>query len=61
MPRIKNLTSQQLYKISKDSHYEVFDCLLSKSISLALSQKWEKIPFIIHMYLFISGLKPKMG
>jgi TnpA family transposase len=39
MPRIKDLKSQQLYRINKDVSYGVFDSLLTKTISLELIEQ----------------------
>lgn len=36
MPRIKDLKSQQLYKVGKHHSYGVFDPLLTKTISISL-------------------------
>ena len=34
MPRIKDLKSQKLYRIDKDTSYGVFDPLLTKTVSM---------------------------
>jgi len=55
MPRIKDLKSQQLYRINKDVSYGVFDPLLTKTVSLELIEEQ-----LDTMMRIVSSMKHKL-
>jgi len=56
MPRIKNLKSQQLYRIEKGKNFENIDVLLNKTINMELiAEQWDQ------MVRVVASLKNKLS